>query len=457
MLEISRSINEEDTTISFLNKELGDTASSLKISSFNICDLKNDTLKKILNHKEELLYERERRIKEFESLNRQIETLCDILGEDITYFKYNCIHSCECDDITKEYSTHNVVLNDSVKELSTYSLETLKNFVHLLSSIKEHRINLIQSYRLKIEKIAEKLNEEKLDINNFTDDITLKSLNIYRSVIHKLEEKKNIYIKTLIDQSFEKIKSYWEDLSIDIDVRQRFIMKYMNQYNDQVLDELDIEVDRLEKLSVKARPIKALIKERITLLEMKEKLDNPDPKRLLDNNKNSTFLLEEEKMRKRIKNELPTITKKLIKYLKVWEQENEGEPFIYQGESYLKKIMKEIDEEKKKKDNLKTKKELERSKRLGFTQSNGENNQNVVTPLKTPIKKVVSSGRSSITPMKVIDRTPLKSARKLSDVKGNITSSQQTTIKTPLMKRKNSDQGPSVSSVSKSATKRQKV
>lgn len=344
-------------------------------------------------------------------MNSSIESLCNDLGEDPGFYQYNCIHSCNCEDFSVEYTTHNVVFNE-ILPLSPESLSTLNHYYEQLSSLKNYRSSLVTEYEAKIKYIVDKLEEDTIAFGNIKG-LSVDSLNIYRNRLFELEAIMDSRMDVILQKAMIKLNHLWEDLYVNEEQRQAFLREHQSLSKELTLEQFDNEIQRLNSMLSKAKPVIDMITQRIALCETKEKLDNPDPKRLLDNNKNSTFLLKEEKLRRKVKTELPVLTKKIYTSLKTWDREN-GYPLLYNGENYMTTIIKEIEEEKKKKEEMAAKKELERSKRLGFKPAENLVNS-VSTPLKakpnmlkTPLKGTKTTMNSESKLMTKVSRIPLK-------------------------------------------------
>lgn len=346
--------------------------------------------------------------------------MCDCLGEDPSYYRHDCIHCCDCDNFEVEFTTHNVIINETIKPLSPDSLETLHHYIEYLSGLKKHRLELISSYESRMKYIVDKLEEPNTSFPS-NQKLSLDVLNMYRYQLAELEERKRKAIGGIIEKSRAKLEHLWSELCVSEEEKSDFLKHSEGLNEDELLSLVDQQVERLNESLMKAKPIIDMIKQRVALCESKIKLENPDPKRLLVNNKNSTFLLKEEKLRKKIKTELPILTKKIYTYLKTWEKENNGIPLLYKGENYLLTIAKDIEAEKTKKEELAAKKEQERLKRLGIKIQPENTANRVTTPLKsktgsmrTPskgIKTTMSSegkivSKKSRLPLRTISETP---------------------------------------------------
>lgn len=113
-------------------------------------------------------------------------------------------------------------------------------------------------------------------------------------------------------------------------------------FNEDVLEEHEKEIIRLESLLCSMAPILKLIERRNGILAEKEEFEqsSKDPNRLLTkkSSRDPGRLLREEKMRKTIEKELPKLQEKLKDLITEWEDAN-NEYFIYNGSRYLQSLL----------------------------------------------------------------------------------------------------------------------
>eukprot|EP00968_Pinguiococcus_pyrenoidosus_P021626 scaffold2862_cov272-Pinguiococcus_pyrenoidosus.AAC.10 len=106
-----------------------------------------------------------------------------------------------------------------------------------------------------------------------------------------------------------------------------------------VLERLEQEKDALDQRLARVKPILKKIEQRQQLIEDRMELEElkKDPQRLLGR-QGMKQRKKEEEMEKRIRQKLPTLTERLIQDLREWQQDNDGEAFMYEGRPYLETI-----------------------------------------------------------------------------------------------------------------------
>ena len=122
------------------------------------------------------------------------------------------------------------------------------------------------------------------------------------------------------------------------------LRSFVDVYNDALLYEHEMEIERLESLKDQRAPTLALIGRYRSLVRDRDDLSasSQDASRLMlrgnkGERRDPTRLLREEKMRKRIAKELPKVEAELRKALQQWEDEY-GRPFLIHGQRYLDEL-----------------------------------------------------------------------------------------------------------------------
>ena len=275
---------------------------------------------------------------------------------------------------------------------------------------------------------------------------------------------------SFINQLRRELETLWEKCYISDDERNRFTPYFTNSYTEEVFELHDQEVKRLSNLYNLNPEIYNLIDRRQELwqnmTDMEDKAN--DTNRLFGNRDGS--LLQEEKERKRVRNELPRVEKTLKEAILGWELLND-KPFLVHGqvledfitstwEHYNEMKRKEIIERKEAKS-----RQVELESRLGTKNvslnnsklpsgpscprtSNRLRNSSIINrshlPAATPSPKQSRSHMHSSLRSSPARNTAFKAPRRISAVKGIPKHSKNTSplvsTRPPVSKRRTSIQ-----------------
>jgi protein regulator of cytokinesis 1 len=257
--------------------------------------------------------------------------------------------------------------------ISNSALERLTNRLAELNAEKNRRRDVLREMGRAIHSLWGMLNiplEEQRAFTNSIRGMSMETIHIGERELDRLRELKVVMIGKLIRDQRKKIEVLWEQTNASAAEKASFDA-YFHIYEDEKLTEdllsrheeyVGILNDRLEKM----KPIldliakrEAIVSERFELEELKK-----DPERLKGRHA-CQQLAKEEKMDRRVRNELPRITNHLEKTLHKWYQDNQpteeqGDPtlghFLYHGKPYLEtmhtqehdwKMRKELEEQER--------------------------------------------------------------------------------------------------------------
>jgi Ase1/PRC1/MAP65 family protein len=226
------------------------------------------------------------------------------------------------------------------------ALEELTHYVAELHNEKRQRKIQLQEMGAEIGVLWERLRIPEADQLRFTQSVQgLGSDTIMKGEqeLKRLKLLKAQMIGELVQETRDTISDLWDQINAKTSFRNEFTLYYVRNpelLNDELLEKheeyIRILVAKLEQM----KPILRLIERRELIIRERTQYEEyqKDPERLQQRGAAMTRqLMEEEKMAKRIKKELPRLTTLVIEKIEEWA-ESQGEDFLFCGESYLEVI-----------------------------------------------------------------------------------------------------------------------
>jgi protein regulator of cytokinesis 1 len=235
--------------------------------------------------------------------------------------------------------------------------ELTKRFAELHAE-KGRRKAQLQELGVEISGLWEKLKVPDEEMRAFTASVTGLSLDTIRkgqAELDRLLMKKKATLGNLIDDARTTILSMWEQTNLPADERPRAFPSFTStDVSDKLLEKHEEYIEVLTRRLEQMKPILRLIERREDIVRERMEYEElqKDPERLKQRGAALTRqLLEEEKMARRIKKDLPRLTEMLEEKLHEWKQTN-GEDFLYQGrQAYLELMEQQEDEWQRYKEN----------------------------------------------------------------------------------------------------------
>eukprot|EP00536_Pseudo-nitzschia_multiseries_P019088 jgi/Psemu1/328964/estExt_fgenesh1_pg.C_38090001 len=236
--------------------------------------------------------------------------------------------------------------------ISAKALEALTSRASELSREKRRRKGLLQDMGGQIAILWEQLSiplEEQQAFTNSVKGLGMDTIEKGSAELERLKTLKNGMLGKLIQEARDSIQQLWKETNGTYEQRKSFEpfnVRDEDLFDDELLDEHESYIvllqDRLEKM----KPINRIIERREDILQ--ERMEYEELQKDSDRLKQrgaamAKQLMEEEKMARRIKKELPRLTKMLQEKLREWK-ESHSEDFQYQGQIYFD-VMKRQDEE----------------------------------------------------------------------------------------------------------------
>lgn len=226
-----------------------------------------------------------------------------------------------------------------VDDLVNLSQRNIQSMIHLKESYANQVITNEKDAKVLREDISIFWNRldidepERFKFSSSVQGYAPSALVKLREEKERLEELMKQNMGRFINQLRRELENWWEKCYISDDERNGFTPYFSNSYTEEVMESHDKEVKRLRDLYNHNQEIYNLIDRRQTLWQKMTVLEDKanDTNRLFGNR--GCSLLQEEKERKKVRNELPRIEKILKETILGWELLNE-KPFLVHGQIF---------------------------------------------------------------------------------------------------------------------------
>jgi len=153
----------------------------------------------------------------------------------------------------------------------------------------------------------------------------------------------------LINEARDNIQELWKETNGTYEQRKSFkpfTVRDEDMYDDELLDQHEEYIKTLHYRLEKMRPIHKIIERREDILRERmeyEELQKDSDRLKQRGSAMAKQLMEEEKMARRIRKDLPKLTKVLYEKLAEWKDSND-EDFQYRGEIYIEVMFRQDEE-----------------------------------------------------------------------------------------------------------------
>lgn len=236
--------------------------------------------------------------------------------------------------------------------ISSVALEELTKRLGELHGERRRRTQQLQKMGAEIYLLWEKLRVPQDVQAAFNDSIVgigEDTLAKGEAEIKRLRQLKAEMLGKLIEEARESITELWDQVNAPAQERQGFTsfnVRSEDLFTDELLDEHEKYVAQLESRLEEMKPILRLIERRANILQERTEYEElqKDSDRLKQRGAAmARQLMEEEKMARRIKRDLPRLSELLVEKLFEWEKKH-GENFVYQGKPYIQVMMQQEEE-----------------------------------------------------------------------------------------------------------------
>jgi protein regulator of cytokinesis 1 len=232
---------------------------------------------------------------------------------------------------------------DTCTGISSKAMEELTTRVTELHGEKRRRKASLQEMGADIATLWEKLRVSEEEQRAFTESVQglgLDTLEKGKSELSRLHVIKSEMIGNLIEEAREAISTLWDQINATPEQRRCFApfsVQMETQLNDELLEKHEEYIGSLQSRLEQMKPILRLIERREVVVRERQEYEElqKDSDRLKQRGAAMTRqLMEEEKMARRIKRDLPKLTELLVEKLHEWK-ETHDEDFQFGGEVYL--------------------------------------------------------------------------------------------------------------------------
>lgn len=251
--------------------------------------------------------------------------------------------------------TYNMASNfrtETCTGISSCALEDLTRRVAELNAEKRRRTTKLEEMGANIMSLWEKLRVSEEEQRAFSETIQglgLDTIEKGEAELQRLHALKSEMLGKLVMEARETILGLWEEINATEEFRKNFspyFVKDEYRFTDELLEEHENYIEQLKAQFEEMKPILRIIERREVILQ--ERIEYQELQKDSDRLKQrgaalTKQLMEEEKMAKRIKRDLPKLTNMLGEKLQEW-REKHGEEFQLNGEDYAN-IMERQEEE----------------------------------------------------------------------------------------------------------------
>mmetsp|Transcript_6795 Transcript_6795/g.7528 ORF Transcript_6795/g.7528 Transcript_6795/m.7528 type:complete len:641 (+) Transcript_6795:112-2034(+) len=236
--------------------------------------------------------------------------------------------------------------------ISANTLKTLTSRASELSSEKRRRKDLLQDMGGQIATLWEQLKIPQKDQQAFTNSVKGLGMDTIEKGQDELKRLKNLkgqMLDKLINEARDNIQELWKETNGTYEQRKSFkpfTVRDEDMYDDELLDQHEEYIKTLHYRLEKMRPIHKIIERREDILRERmeyEELQKDSDRLKQRGSAMAKQLMEEEKMARRIRKDLPKLTKVLYEKLAEWKDSND-EDFQYRGEIYIEVMFRQDEE-----------------------------------------------------------------------------------------------------------------
>ena len=251
--------------------------------------------------------DKDKRIEVFESLRTRIEDLLHEMKEDVS------------DDVREVLNSGNIS-NESIKLLH----ETLD----VLEELKTERMAEMDDLNEEIERLYTALAVDPSDRMRKPTEITQASIEMLKSEVEFLKEQKETRLPQVIKGLNAEIAKLCEQMQIPARMRPKF--KVNKGTPEEEAAYLRQQLDELRQKQISAQPIMSVISQ---IEAYKQLLAGNAPVTTEKGRPNNRRLIEDEREKRKAKEQLPKLERKLLALLVEFKEKN-GYDFEFNGINY---------------------------------------------------------------------------------------------------------------------------
>lgn len=241
---------------------------------------------------------------------------------------------------------------DTCTGISSKAFDLLTKRASELSREKRNRKNLLQDMGSQIAMLWEQLRVPEEEQRAFTESVKglgMDTIHKGENELERLKILKGKMLGNLIAEARETIKELWSATNATDAAKEAFpemSVEDETQFDGELLEKHDEYIRTLQNRLEQMKPILRLIERREDIVKQRfeyEELQKDSDRLKQRGAAMAKQLMEEEKMARRIKKELPKLTKILKEKLVEWTEVH-GEEFQFNGEVYDEMMARQEEE-----------------------------------------------------------------------------------------------------------------
>ncbi|KAL3945898.1 MAG: hypothetical protein SGBAC_000049 [Bacillariaceae sp.] len=304
---------------------------------------------------------------------------------------------------------------ESCTGISSNALKSLTERVAELHKEKKSRKTKLQEMGAEIAMLWEQLHIPEDEQRSFSEGVKGLGMDTIRKgemELNRLKQLKGEMLGSLIEEARESIYQLWQETNANATTKEEFdgidvIDRAL--YDNELLEAHEEYLHILQERFEHMKPILHLIERREDILRQRTEYEELQKDSTRLNQRGAAMakqLMEEEKMARRIKKELPKLTKLLAEKLLEWKERNK-EDFQYQGEIYIDVMEAQHDEWKRYKEEEMQNKRKKKQGQQGDENKSGSSKGSATTKTSTQQSRTRTTAR----------RQPLASKKNRPDLK----------------------------------------
>ncbi|XP_054706236.1 protein regulator of cytokinesis 1-like [Uloborus diversus] len=305
----------------------------------------------------------ERDISEMEQYVSALQTERNVRFQRLCTAKRELTTILEETEIQPETSFEREILssNEDNISLANKTLQTLDDVVKKVRSRKSELEGERESLLKQLGNVWDGLYISEGERNKFLSkhkDHKVSTLQSIKDEIERYEEVKRQKLKKSICDLRELLLSLWKDCFASVEGKENFSLFKSDEFTEESLQAHEAEVEKWQVLYTKIGKLRTKIEKRNELWDLLIEFENKakDPNRYKNRKGN---LLNEEKERKKLGEDLPALENEIFLDIENFEAEN-GTTFLYHGENYRTAVMKQWEDRNLEKENKKIMRHKER-------------------------------------------------------------------------------------------------
>ncbi|KAL1124237.1 hypothetical protein AAG570_002007 [Ranatra chinensis] len=232
-------------------------------------------------------------------------------------------------------------------KLSQKNMETIKESLHSLQEVYNENENRCMVLWSQVQDMWSRINEDEDRCTKFREKhkgISVSVMNAIKIELERCIELRRANLGTLIEVTKHKLEEAWDKMTYTEEQRQYFEPYFTKHCSEDILNLLELEVQKLRGHYENNIEIYRLAEKRQELWDRMIHLDQlaQDKNRLFNNRGGQ--LLKEERERKTIDVNLPKIDKQLQQHIEIY-QNRYNTPFTWHGYDLLNKINSDWEEQ----------------------------------------------------------------------------------------------------------------